>query len=98
MHDTDELTAPADPVQTLFTLSYCIQRLARIASTRPDVLHLIAEDMTQAYLLIVPAAEHVETALEVSADAGDRESRETRERPTTPETPGTYLPLLHPTN
>lgn len=76
MHDTtlpagqhDELEAPASSSECLFRLSYNIHQLVKIATQRPDLLDLIAEDLAEAYTLIVPAAEHVQTVVEAEADA-----------------------------
>lgn len=67
--DAEELAVPASTAERLHGISYSAQRLVRLAHDHPDLLDSIADDLAEAYLLVVPAALHTELALEEAHDA-----------------------------
>lgn len=52
--------APATPSEQLAVIRYCTERLAKAAAVDPAVLGSVHEDIREAYLLLLGAAEYVD--------------------------------------
>lgn len=58
--DVDDIYVPADDAAKLLQLRYALDAITAAAEANPGVLAPISEDLAEAFVLLLPAAEYVE--------------------------------------